>query len=128
MTPAKRRNKWGRVLKAGTFKQGRGKLLSRESGGYCCLGVAAVLEDPEQKHWAPRQGTLPASLRKKYGISLGQIDCLITLNDDCEATFEEIGRIVLTSKYFKELRAGHDYNETKKNMNKLLDKVRKDGV
>ncbi len=35
--------KWIAALRSGEYKQAKGCLRDRDSGGYCCLGVAALL-------------------------------------------------------------------------------------
>ena len=123
MTPAKRRQKLARVLSSGTYTQGRGR-LKEPKGGYCCLGVAAVLEDPEGKNWGPHESSLSGRLGKKYGFSETHMDCLICLNDSCKASFAEIAAIIGTPKYFKQLKSTGIYTQTKTNMMELLKQVR----
>lgn len=75
----KQKAKWLRALRSGKYKQGHGAL--KTSTGYCCLGVAFCVLQPEE--------VVPAhkSYLKygKYGLSEGLQKALAHANDgdDC---------------------------------------------
>ena len=84
--------KWLEALRSGKYKQGQGRLRSRDNK-FCCLGV---LEDVLETPWTLKgtrfavpdggipdaySGTLSPNSQVRCGISLHAIDHLTALND-----------------------------------------------
>lgn len=59
---------WIRKLKSGTTRKCRGKLISKNSSRYCCLGVGAAICEDSRSHW-------------REDVNL--IDCRRTVNELC---------------------------------------------
>lgn len=91
------RQKWIDALKSGRYKQGKSALKNKH-GGYCCLGVACDIVDPNGwkcgGFW--RYGEMmymtspPEDVRRMIGITLSTQGQLILMNDFDGKSFFEI--------------------------------------
>ena len=88
------RAKWIAALRSGDYRQGM-TALRRAGGGededsYCCLGVLCDVYDPGR--WSRRagdtwycyrglNGSLPEEVRKLVGLTDGEAQALVDLND-----------------------------------------------
>lgn len=90
--------KWADALRSGRYAQATGTL--RNPDGFCCLGVACDLIDPEA--WKADNRYLaftfrglalkfiPLPVRRAIGISDAEVDVLIQMNDGMKKSFVEI--------------------------------------
>lgn len=100
-------NKWFAMLRSGEYKQTKNILRSSKTGGYCCLGVAALLVagQKEADSYFDSQGNLSyqRDTMKALGfrdadggfakpIEFGgrTISSFVDANDNCGLTFAEI--------------------------------------
>lgn len=97
------RDLWTKALRSGKYKQCRKHLHVIEGGGtgYCCLGVYCDVMGVEFRESSDKTaiydfngikdaGLLPDVFRDLQGITYDQQQSLIELNDENEASFEEI--------------------------------------
>jgi hypothetical protein len=95
------RRKWVEALRSGRYQKSTGTLNIR--GGYCCLGVACDILDPEQTMHPWRQSAYPPNcIRDAFGLSTteglftgtgGVHKSLASLNDGGNS-FAEIADII----------------------------------
>lgn len=102
LTKAQRalRADWIAALRSGEYAQTTGVLMKRGVGaGFCCLGVACDIVDPDRWesggaalgiHWDGAFTNLHDEVRGALGLSWGDSDALIGMNDVDRCTFEEI--------------------------------------
>ena len=90
--------KWLEALESGEYKQGY-KRLKGKSGGYCCLGVATRVVDPEYKiHVLEYAASMVVvgklNLLDEFGSHKNSDpeNSLVTLNDELGYTFKEIAK------------------------------------
>ena len=116
------KKKWLKALRSGNYDQGKGTLCSIAEDGeasYCCLGVLVEEEqgedvwvknkicytsyDPYHIRGTNNDGSLTTVLAKRAGLhgvtSTSNVnedieEELIALNDEAEATFEEIANFI----------------------------------
>lgn len=117
MTPTEARTAWSSALRSGQYKQTKSQLCNIETNAYCCLGVACevyqqhvgdlkVVDLKWGSHSSPRDydgstSCLPLKVARWLNMDIGGgfsangIDtCLIALNDNQNATFEEIADVI----------------------------------
>lgn len=101
LTKAQRalRADWMAALRSGEYAQTTGVLKKPGIGaGFCCLGVACDIVDPDRWEsdedsgicWEGACTNLPDEVRDALGLSWGDSDALISMNDVDRCTFEEI--------------------------------------
>lgn len=101
MTPKEVRKRWVEALRSGEYQQGHGRL--RRGDTYCCLGVLCDLHAKEHRQewrlfgghpdvymYDSEQGKPSESIWHWAGLNAFIAGQLIRLNDDEEATFDEI--------------------------------------
>lgn len=66
------KDKWVAALRSGEYKQTKGKFhdTTRETGGYCCLGVLCEVAKPEE--WDGRR----LSYKNDFGDTCYDTECL----------------------------------------------------
>lgn len=97
------KKKWLRALRGDYYHQTRGALMSRYSGGFCCLGVladvAGVLDresgcvrgaEHDLGNWPREEVPYPFPSFDKDGFVADTEAVLIGLNDDERKSFDEI--------------------------------------
>jgi hypothetical protein len=102
---SERREAWASALESGEYKQAQGSLRTEE--GFCCLGVACDLFQPEGWHADQERRYMynkhnyampPQAVRDFFKISQEEADYLASRNDDRES-FREIARRIRDAKY-----------------------------
>lgn len=83
---AKLKAKWVEALRGGNFRQAREQLCI-DSRTLCCIGVGAVVADPEFK---PNRDNYTREASIILGITDEQQEKLVSLNDEDGYSFEEI--------------------------------------
>ena len=93
--------RWIKALNSGKYKQGKHAL--RKNNKYCCLGVAAEIENCKSVYGNLFQftktyisGTRPPNswFKRKYGLSI-PVSMFVNLNDmDCNLTFKNIAKVI----------------------------------
>ena len=83
------RKKWCEALRSGSFKQGKGQLVTARDNTYCCLGVlvTSLGRTPECSAY------LTQSEADLAGLKRGEQQGLAQLNDSGK-TFNEIADII----------------------------------
>lgn len=87
------------ALRSGKYEQARGEL--RNKNGYCCLGVACDVSNPniwEEKivdndvvfSYGNENFTVPANVREDFGLMYGVAAKMIEMNDTEMQTFDQI--------------------------------------
>jgi hypothetical protein len=80
--------KWQKALESGEYQQGLGTLYDKETNSYCCLGVAAKLENIQtttQSYF---------KIEEIYGLTIDDTNKFIKLNDEERKTFKEIAEFI----------------------------------
>lgn len=95
------RTKWLEALRSGRYAQTTTQLRSDDGVGYCCLGVACDVFDPDKWHlasgagnvdgwgWDGSYGDLPVWMCASIGLHRDAESDLITMNDNGKS-FDEI--------------------------------------
>ena len=63
------REKWEAALVSGKFKQAKGVLNNRDTGGFCCLGVACEIIPSLKESAVPNQTDIPYGTPKTIGTT-----------------------------------------------------------
>lgn len=102
---------WLEALESGKYKQGEGYLVA--DGGFCCLGLATHLVNPEHESLTPNElepqvsvGEMTSDdINEKYNFVAGHLENLAARNDSGES-FEEIARHIRANpeRYFHNFR------------------------
>jgi len=94
--------KWINKLLKTRFKQGRGKLGNKKDG-FCCLGLGCHILDIDYDlhdgcsvEFSESVGLLDKEGYPSYNDDL---ECLINLNDDCNSSFRDIGKILIENPF-----------------------------
>lgn len=92
MTDQEFARRWATALRSGKYRQATGWLRSEDGRGYCCMGVAADLIDPEawetpsyndsELSWHGQMGELPPLDLQMIGLTAAEQLVLINLNDN----------------------------------------------
>ena len=92
---SKYKSQWLTDLRSGKYKQVTGVLRSHDNK-FCCLGVL-IDKDEVWVKWRSQYETqtgentsLSIEYLNRYGLTINEMDKLITLNDVSRYTFEEI--------------------------------------
>jgi hypothetical protein len=102
----KAKKNWVRELRSNQYDQGEGALCQKIGNKveFCCLGVLLHVEDPrpwqkdmagDNTYWVGDEydeydAELPESFRVKVGITHGEQQCLVDMNDVKKYTFNQI--------------------------------------
>lgn len=88
------KERWVEALRSGKYKQTEGRL--QKCGGYCCLGVAACLIDPngwDGNEFRGDSHVLDDATMGEIGLSPRAHDWLTSMNDNGES-FETIANYI----------------------------------
>jgi hypothetical protein len=94
------KRKWVKALRSGKYEQATGTMYSPDANGYCCLGVACVINGINHRylqHGYPKHSftSVPSLLRTdKEGNENDIMGQLVDLNDTEKKTFKEIATYI----------------------------------
>lgn len=92
------KQKWLKALRSGKYKQGNGKLRSKDN--YCCLGVLCIVtgntKNRDMSQQYPIQDLMGYTNTPKEfcGLTNTQQVKLASLNDICNMSFKEIAAYI----------------------------------